>query len=310
MRICDPESGAPLGVGIAGEICVRGPTLFSHYDGVSPRDCFDAEGFFHTGDLGRLDGHGALHFLGRIKDVIKTAGVNVAAAEVEATLLRHPAVGAAHVVPVPAGARGEDVAAFNVAHYAGREGWMGPLAVRPDRQGTGVGKAVVRAATEWLIARGVTTLGLETMPRTPENIGFYARLGFAPGYLTVTLTNELPKPLLPVAGRPMIESCFERLRAVGVRRIIVNTHWKPEAYARAYPDNRWRDVELVFVHEPVLLETGGGLKNIEPLLGPDDAHLWVYNGDIFASPDLEKLWADHAASGAESTLLLRDTCWL
>jgi fatty-acyl-CoA synthase len=115
LRICDPESGAPVAVATAGEICVRGPTLFSHYDGCAPRDCFDADGFFHTGDLGRLDERGALHFLGRIKDVIKTAGANVAAAEVEATLLRHPAVGAAHVVPVPAGARGEDVAAFVVA---------------------------------------------------------------------------------------------------------------------------------------------------------------------------------------------------
>jgi mannose-1-phosphate guanylyltransferase len=132
-------------------------------------------------------------------------------------------------------------------------------------------------------------------------------LGAGLGTRLRPLTNELPKPLLPVAGRPMIESCFERLRAAGVRRIIVNTHWKPEAYAKAYRENRWRDVELVFVHEPVLLETGGGLKNIEPLLGPDDDHLWIYNGDIFAEPDLEKLWADHAASGAEATLLLRDS---
>ncbi len=115
VRICDPESGEPIGVGTTGEICVRGPSLFSHYDGLSPSDCFDAQGWFHTGDLGRLDERGTLHFLGRIKDVIKTAGANVAAAEVEATLLRHPAVGAAHVVPVPAGARGEDVAAFVVA---------------------------------------------------------------------------------------------------------------------------------------------------------------------------------------------------
>src|SRR5206468_4240283 len=94
-----------------------------------------------------------------------------------------------------------DVAAFNVAHQAGAEGWMGPLAVRPDRQGTGVGKTVVRTAADWLIDRGVSTLGLETMPRTPENIGFYARLGFAPGFLTVTLTNEIatrghPAPVL------------------------------------------------------------------------------------------------------------------
>jgi fatty-acyl-CoA synthase len=115
VRICDPESGAPLDTGTPGEVCVRGPTLFSHYDGLAPGECFDAEGFFHTGDLGRLDERGTLHFLGRIKDVIKTAGANVAAAEVEAVLLRHPAVGAAHVVPVPAGSRGEDVAAFVVA---------------------------------------------------------------------------------------------------------------------------------------------------------------------------------------------------
>src|SRR5207237_264979 len=65
------------------------------------------------------------------------------------------------------------VVAFNVAHRSGTEGWMGPLAVRPDRQGAGVGKAIVRAAVDWLIEQGVATLGLETMPRTVENIGFY-----------------------------------------------------------------------------------------------------------------------------------------
>jgi GNAT superfamily N-acetyltransferase len=91
-----------------------------------------------------------------------------------------------------------DVAAFNVAHLAGAEGWMGPLAVRPDRQGTGVGKTIVRTAADWLIARGVATLGLETMPRTPENIGFYARLGFTPGFLTITLTNEIATRGQPV----------------------------------------------------------------------------------------------------------------
>ncbi|MDP3909280.1 MAG: GNAT family N-acetyltransferase [Gemmatimonadales bacterium] len=89
------------------------------------------------------------------------------------------------------------VAAFNIAHQAGTEGWMGPLAVRPDRQGAGVGKTIVTTATDWLVERGVQTLGLETMPRTPENIGFYARLGFAPGHLTVTLTNEIT-----TRGRP------------------------------------------------------------------------------------------------------------
>ena len=84
-----------------------------------------------------------------------------------------------------------DVAAFNIAHRSGTEGWMGPLAVRPDRQGAGIGKMVVRTAADWLLEQGVTTLGLETMPRTVENIGFYARLGFSPGHLTVTVTNDI-----------------------------------------------------------------------------------------------------------------------
>src|SRR5205807_6527499 len=95
----------------------------------------------------------------------------------------------------------EDIAAFNVAHQAGVEGWMGPLAVRPDRQGTGVGKTIVRTAADWLIDRGETTLGLETMPRTPNNIGFYTLPGLGHGLLTVTLTTEIatrgqPTPVL------------------------------------------------------------------------------------------------------------------
>jgi len=68
---------------------------------------------------------------------------------------------------------------------------MGPLAVRPDRQGAGLGKTIVRTAVDWLLEQEVATLGLETMPRTVENIGFYARLGFLPGHLTVTMTNDI-----------------------------------------------------------------------------------------------------------------------
>lgn len=83
-----------------------------------------------------------------------------------------------------------EVAAFNVAHLSGSEGWMGPLAVRPEWQGSGVGKTIVRAGAAWLLAGGARTIGLETMPRTVENIGFYSGLGYVPGPLTVTLTLE------------------------------------------------------------------------------------------------------------------------
>lgn len=121
-------------------------------------------------------------------------------------------------------ARGE-VVAFNMVHLAGTEGWMGPLAVRTDRQGGGLGRDVVTAGIEWLQARGARTVGLETMPRTIENIGFYSRLGFVPGYLTVTLQRDRPRSLaidasrlgaLDAAGRAAaIGECGRLARALG-----------------------------------------------------------------------------------------------
>jgi len=85
---------------------------------------------------------------------------------------------------------GDRPLAFNIAHRSGVEGWMGPLVVRPDRQTGGLGKTIVRAAVTWLQQEGAGTIGLETMPRTVDNIGFYSRLGFVPGHLTVTMTAE------------------------------------------------------------------------------------------------------------------------
>lgn len=86
-----------------------------------------------------------------------------------------------------------ELVAFNITHRSGAEGWMGPLAVRTDRQGEGTGRTIVETAIEWLKGEGVTTLGLETMPRTVDNIGFYSRLGFVPQYLTVTMTHDVTR---------------------------------------------------------------------------------------------------------------------
>jgi fatty-acyl-CoA synthase len=118
LRIVDTDTNAPLPCDQQGEIVVRGRTLMRTYYRRAAADCFDAAGFFHTGDCGSLDARGLLHFAGRLTDVIKTAGVNVAAAEVEAALMRHPEVKVAHVVPVPHPTRGENVAAFVVRRTA------------------------------------------------------------------------------------------------------------------------------------------------------------------------------------------------
>jgi Predicted acetyltransferase len=108
------------------------------------------------------------------------------------------------------------VVAFNMVHQSGVEGWMGPLAVRPDRQGEGLGSTMVRLGIDWLKGEGARTIGLETMPRTVENIGFYSRIGLVPGPLTVTLVHDVPRragaapELLSSAGPqlgPRLEEC-------------------------------------------------------------------------------------------------------
>ena len=84
----------------------------------------------------------------------------------------------------------DEIVAFNVAHHSGVEGWMGPLAVRPEWQGGGLGKEIVRAGIRWLAEQSARVVGLETMPRTMDNIGFYSSLGFLPTRLTITLTLD------------------------------------------------------------------------------------------------------------------------
>lgn len=113
------------------------------------------------------------------------------------------------------------IAAFNIAHASGGEGWMGPLAVRTDRQGAGLGQEIVLSAVSWLKQQEVTTLGLETMPRTVDNIGFYSQLGFLPGHLTVTVVGDVQRSEsatysrlsgLPNGDRDaMVEACRVRL---------------------------------------------------------------------------------------------------
>jgi NDP-sugar pyrophosphorylase family protein len=62
---------------------------------------------------------------------------------------------------------------------------------------------------------------------------------------------------------------MDHLLKVGIDRFIVNTHHLPGAYAEKFPDRRWRGIPILFRHEPILLDTAGGLKNIEDLLTDD-----------------------------------------
>jgi hypothetical protein len=96
-----------------------------------------------------------------------------------------------------------NIAAFNVTHLSGAEGWMGPLAVHPDFQSHGLGKTIVTTGIEWLKRQNARVIGLETMPRTMDNIGFYSSLGMLPGYLTLTVTVDAAYAQQAVHGQAL-----------------------------------------------------------------------------------------------------------
>jgi fatty-acyl-CoA synthase len=114
LRIIDPESGHDVQTGLRGEVLVRGYSVLEGYykDPEKTAQAIDRDGWFHTGDIGSLDEHGTIMFHGRFKDMLKVGGENVAAAEIETLLGRHPAVKLAQVVGIPDAKYAEVPAAF------------------------------------------------------------------------------------------------------------------------------------------------------------------------------------------------------
>jgi acyl-CoA synthetase (AMP-forming)/AMP-acid ligase II len=92
FRIVDPETGALLATGEAGEIAVKGVTFMRGYHKVLPENYLDADGFFRTQDGGFFDAEGYLHWTGRLGNLIKTGGANVSPREIEKALAKHPDV--------------------------------------------------------------------------------------------------------------------------------------------------------------------------------------------------------------------------
>lgn len=114
VRVVDFETGIDVPTGQHGEILARGPGLMMGYykDPVKTAATLDKDGWLHTGDIGSLDALGHILFHGRVKDMLKVGGENVAAAEVEAVLNTHPAVKLSQVVGAPDDRLAEVVAAY------------------------------------------------------------------------------------------------------------------------------------------------------------------------------------------------------
>ncbi|MEP6898508.1 MAG: N-acetylmuramate alpha-1-phosphate uridylyltransferase MurU [Rhodanobacter sp.] len=107
------------------------------------------------------------------------------------------------------------------------------------------------------------------------------------------LTDHTPKPLLPVAGKPLIEWHLERLAAVGVHYVVINTSHLAEQFPAALGDgSRW-GLRIRYAYEgPTPLETGGGMLNALPLLGSEP--FLVISGDVWCDADFSLLPAEPA----------------
>lgn len=119
------------------------------------------------------------------------------------------------------------------------------------------------------------------------------------------LTNERPKPLVPLLGRPIAAYALDRLAQVNVRSVVANTfHLGDRVQPSLDPFTRALGMSLECVHETVLLGTGGGIRNALDRLG--DEPFVVFNGDVLAAPDLARALALHHESGARMTMILRE----
>ncbi|WP_018969993.1 sugar phosphate nucleotidyltransferase [Rubritalea marina] len=127
-------------------------------------------------------------------------------------------------------------------------------------------------------------------------------LGAGLGTRLRPLTEKLPKPLVPFANRPMVEHVLDHCIAAGIEAFAINTHHCAEAWLEHFPEQSYRGCPITFYHEPVLLETGGGIKNIADWI--DGEPLLVYNGDILTDIDIAALISQHSRTEDHATLAL------
>ncbi len=117
------------------------------------------------------------------------------------------------------------------------------------------------------------------------------------------LTNEIPKPMLPIVHRPMIVRLVDRLAEAGVTDVVLALGFKPEPFAAAFPGDRHGDVTMHYAVEPEPLDTGGAIAFAARHVGVDETFL-VANGDIICDLDAAALVDRHRSMGADATLHL------
>jgi mannose-1-phosphate guanylyltransferase len=114
------------------------------------------------------------------------------------------------------------------------------------------------------------------------------------------LTYDVPKPMVPVANRPIMEHILAVLARHDVREVIANLHWFPETIREHFGDGSRLGIDLSYSHEEALLGTAGGVRNVREFLG--DAHFCVLAADALTDLDLGALVSTHRERGWIATL--------
>ena len=117
------------------------------------------------------------------------------------------------------------------------------------------------------------------------------------------LTSDLPKQMLPIVDRPMIEHVVGHLAAHGVEEVVLSLGFLPDAFLDTYPDGRCAGLPLHYAVEPEPLDTAGAIRFAAEDAGIDEAFL-VLNGDVLTDLAVDELVGFHRASGAEATVSL------
>ncbi len=129
-------------------------------------------------------------------------------------------------------------------------------------------------------------------------------LGAGLGTRLAPLTHILPKPLMPVFQKPLIQHSMDHFIRSGVTEFMVNISQLTLMWERAFPENSYRGIPVRFSHEESPLDSGGGIKKIMPWVNGAEP-LLVHNGDILTDIPVEELLAEHRRAGNMGTLALR-----
>ncbi|WP_326568399.1 NDP-sugar synthase [Amycolatopsis rhabdoformis] len=117
------------------------------------------------------------------------------------------------------------------------------------------------------------------------------------------LTLSAPKPMLPTAGTPYLSHLFSRIRAAGIRHVVLGTSYRAEVFEEYFGDGSAHGLEIEYVVEDEPLDTGGAIRNVYDKLRAD--HAIIFNGDILSGADLRHQLQTHVDSGADVTLHLQ-----